>query len=130
MFFKIDPGYNGTDWYLNKTKLEDSTKALIPDVDLIYWDRDGTGLPDGVNFNRVFPFSYIIDNAVSILKKIKPFVKFRKHILNVLKACDYDRVIALDTQFCVLINDVLRKKYKNKVVPRKIIIKNYLANDG
>ena len=86
------------------------------EITLFYWDRDGLQdrpLPDDV---KAISFRKKMKNDISKLAKIKYFLEYRKEALKVIKSQQYDRIIVCDTQFAVLLSDILFKKYKKKYI--------------
>lgn len=83
---------------------------------LFYWDRDGladTPLPPEV---EPIKFTAIMKNEIPKYKKILNFIKFRTNVLNEIKSNNYDKIIVCDTQFAVLLSDVLLLKFKKRYI--------------
>lgn len=86
------------------------------DITLFYWDRDGLEdrpLPKDV---KPICFKKNMKNDIPKFLKIRNFIRYRKKALKVIKSQQYDRIIVCDTQFAVLLSDILIKKYKNKYI--------------
>lgn len=83
---------------------------------LFYWDRDGLKdreLPEDV---ESICFKKEMKNDIPKFAKLANFLKYRKAALKLLNSQHYDRVIVCDTQFAVLLSDVLLKKYKKRYI--------------
>lgn len=86
------------------------------DVTALVWNRDGK---EDVKIDERIKVKYhndLLDDAVSKKNKIAHFLKFRRFILREFKEADYQFVVVLDTQFAVLICDVLKSKYRNRFI--------------
>lgn len=80
-------------------------------ITVVYWDRDG--LPD-VELSpeiRVECFKAVMDDAIPKYRKVKNFVRFRLFVKKIILEDNYSFVIVLDTQFAVLISDILIQKF-------------------
>lgn len=89
-------------------------------VDLLVWDRDG-GKKNSSNddirpFKGLYRFREELDDDKRKIEKVKPFLKFRKYLLSVLKSGDYNKLILMHTFPALLICDVLFFKYKKKYI--------------
>lgn len=85
------------------------------EVTAMVWVRDGqpdAKLDDRV---RVLQFVRVLDDSEPLKRKLWAFVAFRRFLMKELRK-EYDFVIALDTQFAVLVCDVLLTKYKNRFI--------------
>lgn len=56
------------------------------------------------------------DSKYSVVGKIVRVLKWRRDILRILKDAHYDKLIVLTGYPAIIINDFLRKKYKNKYI--------------
>jgi len=86
------------------------------DITLFYWNRNGlidSALPSYV---KPIEFTVIMKSEIAKYKKLINFIKYRKEAINVIKSDKYDRIVVCNTQFSVLLSDVLIKFYKNKYV--------------
>lgn len=85
------------------------------EVTAVVWIRDGK--PDVEIDNRVKIVHYekMMDDATPKYKKLVGFLGFRNLIVKELNK-KYDFVVALDTQFAVLVSDKLLRNYKQKFV--------------
>lgn len=95
--------------YLNELE------KLSYEIDLVYWDRFGLNEKADGQY-RVFPYKKKLDNSVTPIKKIPGFLGFRKFAKSFLKRNDYSVVLIFDTQFAVLMSDIIRKKYKKRYI--------------
>lgn len=97
--FKVTPYYQ---IYVDALKMTNVT------ISIAYWNR--TKETENIDPEMtVFPFCKQMDNSVSPLKKLPLFIQFRRFIKHVIKKKNYDLIIVLDTQFAVLIADILLK---------------------
>lgn len=86
------------------------------EVTLFYWDRDGQidrALPQGI---KTICFKKIMGNDISKFAKIKNFLQYRIKAVNNINSTQYDRIIVCDTQFAILLSDILLGKYKKRYI--------------
>lgn len=86
------------------------------DVTTVVWIRDGN--EDITIDSRVNLVQYkrTLDDATPKLGKIGSFLGFRRFMLKEIRKCKYDLVVILNTQFAVLISDVILKDFKGKFI--------------
>lgn len=109
---------------------EKNLQAQNQQYDIVLWSRSG----QPVDMSNAFVFYG--QDCKSKIGKIKPFLQWRRFVLDVLKKHSYDRLIILTTIPAVLLADVLLTKYRNKYwldirdytyerfMPYKHIVKN------
>lgn len=86
------------------------------DITLFYWDRDGLkdrSLPEDV---KAICFKESMKNDIPKIAKIKNFFKYRNEALKVINSQQFDIIIVCDTQFVVLLSDILLKRYRKKYI--------------
>ena len=87
------------------------------DVTVVYWNRDGR--PEDISADgqvRFLEFSHLIDDHVSPIKKIGPFLAFRRFVRRLLKKESFDLIVCLHTFPAILTSDVLRKQYAGRYI--------------
>ncbi len=78
--------------------------------EIVHWNRSGVKSEnDDVNYT----FSLPLDRYMSLLKKLIPFMKFRRFVKRIAKEKKYDKLIVLTTQTAVVLPDILHK-YKGR----------------
>lgn len=90
--------------------------------DIIYWDRKG--IEEFCTAENHYSMNYPITNFSSKWKIIFGYLKFFKFTKNIMKKNNYDFVVVFQTHTAVLLNKLLRKKYKGKYI---IDIRDYTA---
>ena len=63
---------------------------------------------------KIYSYSWVSTTYQSKLKKIIPFIKFRKYALNIIKKNHYSHIIVWGENTGILFNNFLLRKYKNK----------------
>lgn len=84
------------------------------DYDVIYWNRHG--IDEDIGAKNTYSFNHKMDEGVSKASKLLGYFKFRKHALNIVKKNDYDGLILLQTSVGILLQTILRRKYKGKYI--------------
>lgn len=111
----------------------DALKTAGMTISIAYWNR--TLEIENMNPEiTVYSFCKKIENSVNPLKKLPSFIQFRRFIKHVIKKKKYDLIIALDTQFAVLIADILLKNKEKYIYDmrdlsyEKIKVYRYIMN--
>lgn len=79
--------------------------------EFVQWNRSGTtdkGDNDGI------VFSMEVSRYDNLIKKVLPYLKFRKFLKKTIKERKYDKLVVLTTQTALMIPEVLLGKYKGK----------------
>ncbi len=86
-------------------------------VRVAYWNRDGRA-EDLSDYPRVefHEFSSYQEDNVARVSKIGNFIKFRKFVKRLLLADSYDLVVCLHTFPCILLSDVLLRRYRGRYI--------------
>jgi hypothetical protein len=84
------------------------------DYDVIYWDRHE--IDEGIGAKQIFPFRYKMSEGTGTLNKASGYLKFRKYAIEILKKNNYDRIILLQTNVAILLQTILKKRYKHKYI--------------
>lgn len=94
----------------------DAAKKNGHTITILVWERNNE--PDNVvdSSIKVIRFKNVLDDSESKINKIVPFLLFRKFLRKNIQRNNPDFIVSLDTQFAVLINSLIRKKYKNKYI--------------
>ena len=80
--------------------------------EIIHWNRSGKKSADDEKHRTYFEQ---VDRYGSLLKKVKPFLNFRRFAKKLIKTQKYEKLIVLTTQTAIILFDVvLSRKYKNK----------------
>ena len=80
--------------------------------EIIHWNRSGE---KGAGDEKHCTYFEQVDRYGSLIKKVKPFLHFRKFAKKLIKKQKYEKLIVLTTQTAIILFDVvLSKKYKNK----------------
>lgn len=94
----------------------DAAKKYGHSITILVWERSNE--PDKIvdSSINVIRFKSLLDDSESKINKIRPFLSFRKFLRYNIVNNNPDFIVSLDTQFSVLINSLIRKKYKNKYI--------------
>lgn len=87
------------------------------DIQVAYWNRDGQEEDlSGYPYVKFHEFSEYQEDNVARVSKVGNFLKFRRFVKKILRTETYDLVVCLHTFPCILLSDVLIKKYKGKYI--------------
>lgn len=87
------------------------------DVHLLYWNRDLQG-EDTEKYSDItlHEFRFYQEDDVPKLFKIKSFLSYRKYAKRLIKENKFDSVFVLHSLPGVLLADILKKEYNNKLI--------------
>ena len=85
-------------------------------ITLLYWDRDKKEDIKLDSKIKLVSFKLCQNDEIPKLFKLKNFVKFKKFATQYILENNYDKVIVLSTIPCVLLKNVLKKKYRNNYI--------------
>lgn len=86
------------------------------DVTVFVWKRDGQEDVRPDDRAKAIYHSELLDDSAPKTKKLGAFMRFRRVVLKELEKSSYDFVVVLDTQFAVLLSDILLKHYKGRFI--------------
>ena len=84
-------------------------------IEIAVWDRRGNESIQDKSI-KLHVFSSAIDNSIPKIQKLPNFLAFRRFLKRILAHEQYDLVIALTTQFAVLISDILFRDYPGRFI--------------
>lgn len=84
-------------------------KQYEVNYDVISWNRDGTENSSGLTFNE-------IANHTTILSKLIQYLRYVRHVKNILKRNNYDKIIVFGPQLGIFLQKYLESNYKNKYI--------------
>ena len=90
-------------------------KRYHAQIEVAVWDRKGGEQSPDASV-RLHVFTSVIDNSIPKARKIAPFLQYRRFLKRILMDGKYDLVVALDTQFAVLVSDLLFRYYPGRFV--------------
>lgn len=87
------------------------------DIHILYWNRDmkSEDLSSYKNYN-LHEFRYYQEDDISKILKVKSFIKYKQTLKKIINYEKIDFIIILHSLPGVLINNFLKKKYKNKYI--------------
>lgn len=98
------------DFYLTNLNTEQH------EVHLLFWNRDGKE-DLTIDSNIVLhEFEHMQEDEVSKVKKIKGFIKYRRHAMKLIRKEQFDFVIILNTATGFLVQDLLWTSYRKKYI--------------
>lgn len=94
--------------------MEKYTSLIDSDYDVIYWNRHNIEESSGAK--KMYSFNYEMNEGKGKVSKALGYMKFRKYAATIIKKNNYDGIILLQTSVGILLNWILRKRYKGRYI--------------
>lgn len=86
------------------------------DIHLLYWNRDGKEDGEVKKDITLHEFTHMQEDEVTKAKKMRGFINYRRHALELIKNEKFDFLIILNTATGFLIQDLLSTTYRKKYI--------------
>lgn len=84
------------------------------DYDVIYWNRHG--VEEDISAKQIYAFQDKMNEGTNKISKLIGYLKFKRYAFDIINRNNYDGVILLQTSVGILLNSILRRKYKGKYI--------------
>ena len=97
-------------FYLNNIDCENN------EIHILFWNRDCKEETLDIEKYKYHEFRFYQEDDVKKIFKIKSFIKYRNFAKKILMKESFDKIIILHSLPAVLLNDILRIRFKNKYI--------------